>query len=92
MLAFEAIGLRAVAFFFEDCSGHSKARILGTPLQDELEMVGFERDIGIDVPDDFVIEPLHFRVAGIKGVNLGGKAPISVLGHVHHFDPVVDAA
>src|SRR5262249_30713720 len=26
MLAFEAVGLGAVAFFFEDCSGHSKAR------------------------------------------------------------------
>src|SRR5262245_23781392 len=32
ILALEAVGLGAVAFFFENCSGHSEARVLGKPL------------------------------------------------------------
>src|SRR2546425_178899 len=89
-LALEAIGLGTVSsFFLEDRTSDSEAGVFVEPAQEKFEEIPVERDVGIEVAHNLMIEGLDRLVTYIEGMCLGGEAAISAFRHVDHFDPLV---
>src|SRR5580704_12148800 len=86
-LALEALSGRAIPFFFEYGSRHTKRTILSELAQEKLAIFGIEGHIGIEVADHVISQFLHPFVAGVEGLHLGGKAAIAPQGHVNQLNP-----
>src|SRR5207249_1119275 len=69
--------------------GDTKLGIFLEPSQEEFKMVVAERDIGVQIADDVVIDRPGPGVSGVEAVRLGGEAAIAMFRHVDHFDPLV---
>src|SRR4029434_10551181 len=89
-LAFEAVGAGAVPLLYKDRSSDSERGIFAEPVQKEFEIILLERDVGVQIPHDVVVEVLDGRIAGVEAMHLGGEAAIAVRRHVHHADPIVE--
>src|SRR4029079_2912058 len=88
VLAFEAVRIRAVAaVLLEDGARNAEAGILRKALQEELQMIGLERDVPVEVADDLVVQALDALVAGIERMDLGGEAAFLADRPVDHLDP-----
>ena len=89
-VTFEAIRLGAVSVLSEDRSSNAKLGIVFEALQEKLEMVLLERDVGVQISHDVVVDGLDLGIPGVEAMSFGGKAAVPMLGHVDHFYPDVE--
>src|ERR1700733_133493 len=84
--AYEFIVVRQIAFP-KCCSGDAQPGILGESVHQKLEIIGFERNVGVQIADDAVVETVQSLAPRVNGVRFAGKATLPALRHSDKLDP-----
>jgi len=77
------------AVFSKGRSGNAKLRIFREFSQQKLEVVGVERDVGIETDDNIVGQMFEARVSGVETIGLASEIPRLPLGHPEQLDPIM---
>jgi hypothetical protein len=85
----ESIVISPAPPFDERDSGHTEVRVFGKTGHEEFENVGFERQVGIEVPDDIVGGLPDGGIAGGERIGLGRELTGGVLRAPDVYDPGV---
>src|SRR5579871_50228 len=72
----KAIGPRAVPFLLKYRPRNSERRISRKLLQQELNVIILERNICVQIADDFVFQITNSCIAGVESVNLPRKRSV----------------
>src|SRR5271156_1264186 len=84
---FETVGFRAVARLLENRPCNPKGRVISKLSQEEFKVIRIQRNVGVQVTNDFVCNALDPLLAGIEGVYLGCEVPLFSHGTIHQFYP-----
>src|SRR5580765_2773998 len=76
------------AAFDKRRSGDAERRVLRELLYQELEVVGLERDVGIEASDDIEVDVIQLVEAGIETMDFRGEAAVTFLRHTDQPNPV----
>ena len=76
-----------IAFFFEDRTGYTEARIFQDFPQQKFHKVIVEGNVSVQIADDFVREVFHAFEAGVERMHLGREVALFSLRPLNHLDP-----
>src|SRR5215471_19353668 len=77
------------AFFDKWRPGNTERRILRELLHQELEIIGLERNVRVEVAHYIELDVVQFAQAGINALHLRGEASIPPFRHADQSDPLV---
>lgn len=70
-------------------AGNSQRRIFLEFGHEELEIIGYERQVCIEVAKNIVIDAIETPEAGVETLDLGGKIVLTMWGHPNEMNPRV---
>ena len=73
----------------EGRASHSQPRMLDELAQKERQVVVIERNVGVQVADDLVLQAPHPSVSRVEGIDLARKVSFRALRPSHELDPIV---
>src|ERR1700761_3762803 len=86
-LSLEAIGLRTVTGLFEDCPGNTEIGVVSELSQQEFHMILVERDVSVQIADNFVGETLNSLLSCIESLYFRRKVALFPHRKIHEFYP-----
>ena len=77
------------AFLDKGCSGHPESWLLPKTLHQEREVVGRERDVGIEIADYIVLEVANNLESRVEALDLRREIPFTPILQPEQLNPVV---
>src|SRR4030095_7231582 len=68
-------------------AGDSEIADLGELRQQELEIVRLKRNVGIEIADDVILEPIDRLPGGVETVRFRREVSVAVRRHIEALDP-----